>query len=75
MSLMSARARLLAQDLRDMAGETSPSVWHLLRPIANEAEAIAVDLERSEAFEAQVLHASHREAGHGQRAAGEATAR
>lgn len=58
---LSARARLLAQDLRDLAGNVTPAVWQRLRPLANEAAEIADLAERSEDFEATVLGAAREE--------------
>lgn len=55
MGALSTRLNELAMDLRAMAGDVTPGVWQRLRPLASEAEELAVLARQSEALEARAI--------------------
>lgn len=63
---ISERLNALAAKLRDGAGNVPPATWQWLRPLANEAEALAQDAARVEDLEAACINGA-REVAHGQR--------
>lgn len=61
-NVMSARLRLLAQDIRSVYAESRPGEGRPLRELANQAEGMAEELEQCERFQRRVLEDSHEEA-------------
>lgn len=55
MGVLSTRLKLLAEDLRDLAGRLAPEQFARVRPLANEAAELADLARQSEELEARLI--------------------